>query len=565
MLTLFQECLRLVLLILGGMLVLNAMIHGYRAKQRVHQTTLALLVGITIMSAGIYFRFGNLHKSGAYPFRYQLHDVYHYYFGAKYFKEAGYYRAYDAVYVALWELDQSGELETPVAAIAKVRDLSNPTQSKDLEQLREVEAPKLRELFGPRRWAQLRDDVKTLVEFKKVTVPMWRKMVDDQGFNPPPSWVVGPTLLANAVPFNRVTLELFPLFDVLMVFALGAWLVRRAFGPYAVCAYLIVFASNALTDFEWIGWDFLRHTWFFFLLAGVVFLKQRQPRAAGIFMGLATAFRVFPVVFLAGAGLSLAYAAYRDRVKRRDLVEYVGGSIVSIVVLVGLSLVLFDPAYWGQFVHKIANHTDHIWANHLGFKRIIIHLSDLPALDRAMPPELVELARAKAVYKLAYAKYAWVADPVRFGMTGLALLLALRMKSWQAAVLVGTTAVFCLSAPANYYYLHLSLLPVVFFTTEAKDTDVVRVFAAFGAVAGCLLTERITTEYNTQMAYMSWCITVMLALLLGSLVVDQYPEYRRLWLRRPAPEDGPAREAEKTVEVDEDEHDSAAEGDGPTR
>jgi len=346
---------------------------------------------------------------------------------------------------------------------------------------------------------------------------------------------------------------------------LGAWLVRKAFGPYGVCAYLIVFANNALSDFEWIGWDFLRHTWFFFVLVGVVSLKLKRPRAAGVFMGLATAFRVFPVVFLAGAGLSLAYTAYRDRTRRRDLVEYVVGSIVPVVVLVGLSLLLFDPAYWGQFIHKIANHTDHIWANHLGFKRIIIHISDLQALDRAMPPELVELARAKAVYKLAYSKYAWIADPVRFGMTALACLLALRMKPWRAALLVGTTAVFCLTNPANYYYLHLSLLPVVFFTTKARDTDVVRVFAAFGAMVGCLLAERITSEYNAQMAYMSWCITVMLVLILGSLVVDQFPEYRRLVLRRPVAGPDPDAGADDADADDEDADDADADDEDADR
>ncbi len=544
MLTPFQETLRLVLLLVGGMLVVSAMVHGYRRQQRLYQIALSMLVGVAIMSGGIYLRFGKLHQHAGYPFRYQFHDVYHYYFGSKYFPEAGYYKAYDAVYVALWELQQSGEIQTPVEQIEKVRDLSNPTLGKDLKHLREVEGPELRARFGERRWAQLRGDVKTLVSFRKATIPMWRKMVDDQGFNPPPTWVVGPTLLANAVPLNATTLELFPLIDFALVFGLGTWLVWRAFGPYPACAYLIVFGNNALTDFEWIGWDFLRHTWFFFLLAAVTSLKRGRLRWAGFFMGLSTAFRVFPVVFLAGAGLALAFEAYRDRTQRRALVEYLVAAALPVVVLAGLSLVMFDPAYWGQFVHKIANHTDHIWANHLGFKRLIIHLSDLRAIDATMPPELTDLALAKATYKAAYARYAWIGDPVRFGMTALACVLALRMKPWQAALLVGTCAVFCLSAPANYYYLHLALLPVVFFTTEAKDTDVTRVVAAFGAVVGCLLTEHITTEYNAQMVHMSWCLAVMLVLMLGSLVIDQLPAYRRWWRRAPSSSDGPASDAD---------------------
>lgn len=539
MLTPFQESLRVVFLLLGGMLVVNAMVHGYVAKTRLYRTTLAVLVVLAIASSVVYLRFGRLHKSDAFPYRYHYLDVYHYTLGSKYFKELGYFHDYDAVYVALWEIEEAKVIDTPVETIHKVRDLEHPERTRDLARLRTVDGEAVKARFTPARWAAFRGDVQAFLSFKGWSPWMWQRMVDDQGFNPPPSWVVVPWVLTNAIPLNASTVELYSLIDFLLVFVLGAWLVYRGFGAYPLAAYFIVFGNNVLTDFEWIGWDFIRHAWFVSVLAGVVCLKLERKRWAGFCMGLAVCLRVFPAVFLLGALLALAYEAYHDPTKRRGLRDFVVAAAVTGVVLVAASLLLFDPHYWVEFATKIRHHADHVWANHLGFKRLVIHAYDLRKIT--LPPGLADFERAKFSFKVAYGKLAIIWEPLRYALTALACFLALRMAPWRAALAVGVSALFLLTEPANYYYLHLTLLPVVFFTHEARDTDVARVAAAFAMLVGCWLAEQVTSNVDHQMIYASWSVAGFLAVLLGSLMVDQYPALAGWWrARRSAAKDQPA-------------------------
>ena len=65
--------------------------------------------------------------------------------------------------------------------------------------------------------------------------------------------------------------------------------------------------------FAWTGGSFLRQVWLVSLLGAVCALAKRREGLAGALLGIATALRIFPALFLAGPVLALLWEAWETR------------------------------------------------------------------------------------------------------------------------------------------------------------------------------------------------------------------------------------------------------------
>ncbi len=538
-----HHTVQILILTLGGLLAVNLVVHRYPRGGLARRFTLVLLAHLALLSIFGYLRFGHLQEYGRFGrHAYHYHDAYHYAFGAKYFRELGYFRLYDATFVALEELERDEGIRTPARFIPTVRSLEAVFTVKPAAELRQ-RAPELRAHFTPERWAEFRGDVRTLLDMGW-EVPWWRTMLFDLGFNPPPSWVVVCGTLANAVPFTPTSFELFPFIDLTLVVVGGGLLVLRAFGPAAAFAYVILFGNNFFASYAWTGGSFCRQPWLFLLTAGVACLKLERPRWAGALLGAAAAFRVFPVLFLLGAAIALVAQAFRDRARWRTVVDFLAAAAVVAGALVGTSLVSFGLEPWRDFFAKISQHNRIFWVMHVGFPRLAAWAPGIEHQDFWYESGLLRfVAWQERLEAIVASREPWV-TLIKGATAAAALGLAARLRPWQAALVVGGTLLFFGAMPANYYYIYLALFPAVFWADRGRPTDALRVGAPFALLVGMALCPLASPDQIVQNALLNASVAAFFALLLLTLAWDERAAIggllRRVGGRAPRSPRGPA-------------------------
>ncbi len=536
-----DHTVQILILTVGGLLTVNLAAHRYPRGGWARRFTLAVLGLLALLSVFAYLRFGRLQEYGRFGrHTYHYHDVYHYAFGAKYFRELGYFGLYDATWVALDELEREEGLQTPARFIPTVRSLESVFTVKPAAELRRV-APEVRGRFAPARWAEFRGDLRTLLGMGW-EVPWWRTMLFDLGFNPPPSWVVVCGTLANAVTFTPTSFEIFPLLDLTLVVVGGGLLVLRAFGPAAAFAYVILFGNNFFASYAWTGGSFCRQPWLFLLTAGVACLKLDRPRWAGALLGAAAAFRVFPLLFLAGGAVALGATALHDRARRRAAVEYLLAAAVVAAALVGASLLAFGLDPWRDFFAKISQHNRIFWVMHVGFPRLAAWAPGIERQNFWYEEGLVRFAAWQGRLEAIRAgREPWV-TLVQAAATLAARGISARLRACQAALVVGGTLLFFWAMPANYYYIYLALFPAVFTTERGSATDALRAGLPFALLVGMALCPLVSADQIVQNALLNALVAAFFVLLLLSLAGDERAALAG-WLRRrgaPAPRSPPA-------------------------
>lgn len=540
---LLDHTVQILILTVGGLLAVNLAAHRYPQGGLARRVTLAVLGLLALLSVFAYLRFGRLQDYGRFGrHTYHYHDAYHYAFGAKYFRELGYFGLYDATWVAFDELEREEGVRTPARFIPTVRSLASVFTVKPVADLRRT-APEVRARFTPARWAEFRGDLQTLLDLGW-EVSWWRTMLFDLGFNPPPSWVVVCGTLANAIPFTPTSFELFPFLDLTLIVAGGGLLVLRAFGPAAAFAYVILFGNNFFASYAWTGGSFCRQPWLFLLTAGVACLKLDRPRWAGALLGAAAAFRVFPVLFLAGGAIALGAEALRDRSRRRAAVEYLLAAAAVAAALVAVSLLVFGLDPWRDFLAKISQHNRIFWVMHVGFPRLAAWAPGIERQNFWYEEGLVRfVAWQGRLEAIRAGREPWV-TLVQAAATLGALGLAPRLRAFQAALVVGGTLLFCWAMPANYYYIYLALFPVVFFSERGSATDVLRVGLPFALLVGMALCPLASTDHIVQNALLNALVAAFFGLLLLSLAWDERAalagRLRRLGARAPRSPPAPA-------------------------
>jgi hypothetical protein len=414
-------------LILLGFIFLR-LASGRPPSPRLRALIFAVLAGALLS----YPNFGFFHR-GYGPIHYW--DAFHYFMGAKYFPEIGYFGLYEATVVAGRELGAFG-------AITTVRDLT----SYAVRPVDSIDARAVRARFSRERWLGFKRDLL----FLGPHIDQWHLLLLDHGYNDPPPRALLLHLLVGRLPASSLTLALLTSLDYLvLIAALG--LVWRAFGVIPAALASAFFFLNFFARFDFIGGSILRWDWVAALLIGVAALARGSGGTAGVFLGYAVLARLFPALFLVPLGLKwlqTRLAGKRDAPVGRCL-----GAATALVVVVtaGFAAAGEERSFLREFISKIHLHSEGLSANSIGLGSLIA-LTTAPLTAFAdgslYVAEAATLAArpAPSVLRLVAAAYLLVALPL------------IRRARPLESLLYAVPLVFCALSPSGYYYSFLVLL-----------------------------------------------------------------------------------------------------------
>lgn len=295
-------------------------------------------------------------------------DSFHSFMGAKYFEEMGYTRLYHCAVVA----DAEAGLEKPLAH-SQIRNLETNELESALLSMRNPAGCKRH--FSPERWQSFGEDLHYFR--KKLTVPLWFKIRTDHGYNPPPTWTMVGSLLANSGPAQRSQFFVLTAIDpvlIAMMFGTLFW----AFGWRVMCVALIYWGTNQPASWEWVGGSILRFDWLVASVAGLCCLKREKPVLAGLLLAWAVAVRIFPIAIVAG----LALAALLRMIRERSLApttsqqRFAWAFGVGVAGILALSSLAVGPARWIEFVDNSRTHLATESVNRTGLRPLLAYSHD---------------------------------------------------------------------------------------------------------------------------------------------------------------------------------------------
>lgn len=466
-----------------------------------------------------YFNFGAFHF-GSFVHGW---DTFHYYIGAKYFRELGYERLYDCVAVA----DAAEPALRPAVEGRKLRNL----RSNVLESTAGILADPGRctDRFTAARWAEFRHDVAWFRE--RESADRWAAISSDHGYNATPVWNVAGSLLANLAPASDRQILLLCLLDPLYFLAMVAALVW-AFGRPGAAVALLVLATSFPARFYWTGGAFLRWDWLCFTVLAVCCLRRGRPFAAGAALGYAALLRVFPGLLAVGPALvvllvlveaarsarggarwravAAAFGAPRLAAERR----FFAGALLAGALLVPASLAVGGgiDAYRG-FVANTRKHQATPLTNNMGLRTVVTYRPS--EIGRHLHAEGANdpWGRWKVARLAAWKSSRWAAA----GLAATALLLVARgarrsREPWIALALSAAWIPFVVET-TSYYYAFL-VVPALLWTVRRSAGMLLLALGALSLWISLAPLSGMPTWRDEQYTWISLAtVGVLLALL----------------------------------------------------
>jgi hypothetical protein len=461
-------------------------------ERRAYLTTLSLIAAVAWV---LYSNFLAFHGIGRERVFIHLHDVAHYYLGAKYFPELGYQSLYTALLRAEAEKYQNHFRSL------EARDLETNGLVDIRALLSRSDAVKAR--FSPERWQAFQKDVGF---FRDAMRAQWGEVLRDHGFNPPPTWPLLGSPLANLVPAgSHAGILALTLLDPLLLLAMFA-AVGWAFGAEAMLLASIYFCTIHGASFGWIGGGFLRFLWLASLVTAICCLKRGRPATAGILVGLATMLRIFPAWF----ALPISLYSATEVIKRRRLsaqhVRFLGAFSGTCAALFAATLTL--PAgleHWQDFRQNMQRHVASDAYNSIGLNEIVSYTGP----TRATTPEGFALEQD-------WRRTTW---RVQIAVVALLLVVILARRSrWPGDVSASVLAIpllFCTLTLAAYYYAFLILLMLAHRGSPWR----------IGALFGVEILTRLLGLFEDREIVLFFYRNALVACLLLALYLDRLPAW----------------------------------------
>lgn len=368
------------------------------------------------------------------------YEFFHYYVGAKYWKELGYTDLYKATNVALAEAGRKD-------LAPNVRDLKANKVVRTTEVLQQAAEEKAK--FSPARWEEFKKDVSFFRgNFGGPT--SWNKLMMDKGYNPPPMWTMIGGTLANWVPTsNYWGMQSLVMIDVLFM-TIAAGFVCWVFGPRAMFFMVLVMSTQYVTSHWHMKGAFMRMDWVMGLIVAACCLKKEWWIPAGMLMGWAVCSRVFPAVFGFGLGAKWLLELVLDRRFNRGYFTCLVAMGTTIVVAAALSWLMTGTEYWREFLHKITEHNDEFSAWRIGFKYVWTTWQ--------------HGAFAGAGAMQANDQGLTLYHAIQLGVLLISIPLVRKLEPFEA-LCFGIVPAFFLVA-ATYYYYIMILVPALFFAAK---------------------------------------------------------------------------------------------------
>jgi len=418
----------------------------------------AIIVLAVPFSFAVFHNFGTPHLGGTYV---HYGDMFHYYLGAKYFKELGYYDLYNAVIVADTEQDNA------LAGIPFYTDLKTYQNTPRETALKNSD--RVKNLFSKKRWDEFKHDVSF---FKKATgMPHslgLRILVMDHGYNASPVSTFILNIFTNVVPVTQVRLLAF--LDVLLVVTMIA-LVFRTFGFDMGALFSVYFFVNILNDHGSISGGFLRYDWLFYIVVAVCLLEKGRYASSSFFLTLSAMVRIFPAVLFYGIGVTIFRKVKTTRTVDKKYIRFVLTAGVTGLVLFLLPAVRFGSGLqpWKNFSTNMELHNSGVYVNHFGLRGIVLfepsHLSLKKFIEANINNYTNDIVRHWQDVKEKEFKQK---KPI-IAVCSLFVLICLTAIIWKSkeseieSILWPLLLIYTMSYPSHYYYIFLCLFILLFF------------------------------------------------------------------------------------------------------
>ncbi len=389
-----------------------------------------------------------------------LHDLFHYYFGAKYAPELGYRRLYHCTVVGLDEIDPKLH-----AGVTQIRSMVHYERVAKEWFLARPESCKRH--FSPLRWEAFKRD---LQRFRSDLHGNVAPSLRDKGFNATPLWTWLAYPIASATPLRAgLRLDLLGAFDLALLAAALAAIVR-AFGSRSALLVALYLAGCWELSEPHVRGGFLRLDWLACALLAVACVERKKPVLAGALLAWASMVRVVPVLLIAVPAMRALHDLLRGVPIPGATRRLLGSFALSCALLFALSLTgAAGPQAWRGFAEKIAVHDADVSPLRVGAKALATWRGETSPADyvgahgeKGYRPHFVAAKRA------LYAQW-------RFVLLGLALLVAMGLASWlppgddAAAIALSFPIVFLLATPTFYYYVLLAI-PVAVLADRSDTT-----------------------------------------------------------------------------------------------
>ena len=428
---------------------------------------------------------------------YHRWDQYHYYMGARYFRELGYDGLYRCSVVAQDELgtvtapppdrdfvhergpvDMAKEVRHPDK---KIRDLGGTNLL--VPAVSALDDPgRCKARFSPERWEQYKADVRFFRMGSEKQ--FWQDMQTDHGFNPPPVWTIAGSFFASMhqagdvldVPLagRVIWLQVLALFDPVFLagmFVALAW----AFGWRVFAVAAVFWGCQASAPALWTLGAFLRQDWLFWLVLAACLARKKWYALAGAGMVYAGLLRVFPGLTAIGWLCVAGFHLVRRGTLSQPMWRMLGGGVLAAAVLIPLSVKVTGPdAYRDFYRHTLQVHDRTPLTNHMGLRVLLSQKVpfEIPALGVGTGKESGRMKYTKDTTGNALDPFElWKSmrndrydrlRPVAWGLVALALgafaFVMRRVRSLWIAQCLAQVFIVLMAQLTCYYYAFMILL-----------------------------------------------------------------------------------------------------------
>jgi len=513
----FKYLLVICTVLLGGTLWLIKPTLGTQTKMQ-EKWLLTLLIGCCLLSLAHYTAFGEFHNLPKYGNQnFHPGEVYVYYMGSKYFKETGYFDLYACTSVAIREMN----LEYPKATtphLFAIRNLKDKVSSLTPQEVWTQYMPECHERFSPQRWVDFKNDLQTLFNIGAYDA-WWRTTLFDAGYNSSPIFASLASPVANLLPLAH-TWNMIGYIDFLLI-AIAACFIYRAFGLYPLLGFLLIFGTNELSSYNWTGGSYFRHTWFASFIIALCLLKEKKYLWSGAVFAYSVGDRIFPLLFFVGALVPLAYGWFKTKGQKSDIVPFVTGFSIAMCVLLLISLKLYGLASWQDFFANMKIHNGPFWIPHVGLKKALVYYPGIDPQNFWYEDGLVRFnawnTHLEAIFNSKKSIYAAIALFMCFG----SVWVARKKSPCLAALLVGGTLFYVFLLPARYYYIYLSLFPVVAYLSPSTIYNNIRLALSFLLILILLIIPMFPPDDILLGIYFSYALGAFFVLQISTGLLEE--------------------------------------------
>lgn len=494
-------------LIFGGGLLLGALLlavvspTGRTWRARVLDTAVVMLGTISLLH---YLQLPPFAAAADRPAH--VHDLVHYWLGARYFPETGYQRQYVCFlqasgndFGAVYARDLRDKKIKPVEALLSDPDLACHSR------------------FTPERWAAYIQDVRTVRGWAPAQA--WQKFVQDFGFNPPPTWLIAGYPLASGLEMSTGGVYLITLLDPLLLI-LGILAAGAAFGPVPTALAALGMTSFVPASASWTIGSFLRWDWLFWMLMSVAAARRNMFALSGAAFGISAAIRIFPVSALVVLALYAALA-HRARQSLAAPARFVAGLVAAVASVMLVSLAMFGLEQWRDFLANLATLGQSYGINFMGLRTVLSFLWSLWTAGSWYPPETV-LAELK---QQSLGHIWWIHAAIALGVLSLYRRIA-GLPFWVVLLTALAWIPFSWAEMASYYYMFWGAL----FLLSGYRRVLALPLAACNVVSTLLLLWLGKTPHLYAAISATACVAILAQLMLvhrSAATVAQPPRSRR--------------------------------------